>query len=66
MHSLEMGKYISARFVKAAMSLNLCSPNRRRMVSQLMLSRVTSSRDGKTAGRMEKTDTGSKREFTEH
>jgi len=66
MHSTEMAKYVSFCFAKAAMNLNLCSPNRRRTVSQLMLSRVTDIHEGKTAGRMEKTDTGSKREFTEH
>jgi len=31
-----------------------------------VLSRVTDAHDGKTAGRMEKTDTGRKPEFTEH
>jgi hypothetical protein len=52
--STEMAKYISSCFVKAAMSLDQCSPNRRRKFSQLVLSRVTDTHDGKTAGRMEK------------
>jgi hypothetical protein len=57
-----MAKYISSCFGKAAVSLNLYSPIRRRTVSRLMLPwytyRVTHTHDGKTAGRMEKTDTG--------
>lgn len=61
MHSTEMAKYTSSCFDKAAMNLNLCSPSRRRTVSQLMLSRytyrLTDTHDGKTAGRMEKTET---------